>query len=91
MNHYSRIGFTVFFCMSMTSLACTRPGQRLLTVEIESNGTVVYEGIRGDPDNTPTAKMWNVLSDLPFESKVDDESTVEGKQSVRKLRGVVVA
>ena len=90
MNHYSRIVVTVFLCMSMTSLSCTRPGQRLLTVQIESNGTVVYEGIRGVPDNTPVTEMWNVLGDVPFESRVHDESPVEDEQNVRKLQGAIV-
>ncbi len=90
MNYYSRIVVTVFLCMSMTSLSCARPGQRLLTVQIESNGTVVYEGIRGVPDNTPVAEMWNVLGDVPFESRADDESPVDKEQNVRKLQGAIV-
>lgn len=69
------------------------PGQRLLTVQIEKNGAVVYEGFHGVPDATPVPDMWDVLEDIPFEpiergdSKADSEDatkqTMDGSIVVR--------
>ena len=43
------------------------PGQRLLTVQIEKDGAVVYEGFHGVPDTTPVPEMWDVLENIAFE------------------------
>lgn len=59
------------------------PGQRLLTVQIEKDGAVVYEGFHGVPDTTPVPDMWDVLEDIPFEpiergdSNADSEDVAE--------------
>jgi len=45
---------------------CLPPGQRLLTVQIELDGVITFEGIRGVPDYTPVDQMWDVLQDVPL-------------------------
>lgn len=48
--------------------ACGVPvGQRLLTVQIELDGVITFEGIRGVPDNMPVEQMWSVLKDVSFQ------------------------
>jgi hypothetical protein len=75
----------------MSALSCTPLGQRLLTVQIESNGKVVYEGIRGVPDSTPVVEMWDVLDDVPFEYTVKDGNAIEDDETnTRKLEGALV-
>ncbi len=67
------------------------PGQRLLTVQIESDGKVVYEGIRGVPDNTPVVEMWDVLDDVPFKPTTTKNNGAENDTTNRvTLEGAVV-
>jgi hypothetical protein len=67
------------------------PGQRLLTIQIESDGNVVYEGIRGVPDSTPVDGMWEVLGDVPFEpTDTQAHRTEDENANERTLNGTVV-
>ena len=67
------------------------PGQRLLTVQIESEGRVVYEGIHGVPDTTPVEDMWNVIGEVPFHSMAKQNDALgEAKKDVRELEGSIV-
>jgi len=88
MNYYTRSCIAALLCMSLSS--CTPSGQRLLTVQIESDGNVVFDGIRGVPDNTPVVEMWNVLGDIPFETTADDNSALDGEENARRLEGAIV-
>lgn len=90
MNHRTRIYFATLFCLSISSMACSPPGQRLLTVQIESNGNVEYEGIRGVPDSTPVVQMWDVIGDIPFEYIAKNGSFVNDKKTTRELKGALV-
>ncbi len=91
MKNYIRICFAALLCLLVTSLSCTPTvGQRLLTVQIESDGNVVYEGIRGVPDSTPVAKMWDVLGDVPFKSTANESSVLENEKNARALEGAIV-
>ena len=88
--NFRRICIAALLCLSATSLSCM-PGQRLLTVQIESDGNVVYEGIQGVPDNTPVVEMWEVLGDVPFESTANESNVPEGNEkNARALEGAIV-
>ncbi len=64
--------------------ACGHVGQRLLTVQIELDGQVVLEGIRGVPDNMPVDEMWDVLGEVAFAAKGGPPSgDLEGEVVVR--------
>ena len=93
MNNNTRIVFAVLLCLSLTSLSCTPiPGQRLLTVQIESDGNVLYEGIRGVPDTTPVLEMWDFLGDISFQpTATEAKDADDGEANARTLdRAVVV-
>ncbi|WP_442508565.1 hypothetical protein SH528x_000088 [Novipirellula sp. SH528] len=78
-------------CCQAISLLYTPPGIRLLTVQIESNDNVVYEGIRGVPDNTPVVEMWDILGDVPFKSTAKGSSVLDDdEKNAGKLEGVIV-
>jgi hypothetical protein len=73
-----------------TTASCVHVGQRLLTIQIELDGQVAFEGIRGVPDNMPVEQMWDVLDDVSFKS-VDTETTSRlSDQKARSLEGRVV-
>ena len=92
MNNYTRICLAALLCLLVTSLSCMpTPGQRLLTVQIDLDGNVVYEGIRGVPDNTPVVEMWDVLGDVPFEpTATENNGTEDGESNGRTLEGTIV-
>lgn len=62
---FRHFGLVVMLCLPLTSVSCL-PGQRLLTIQIEVEGNPEYEGVRGVPDSTPVAQMWDVLGDVRF-------------------------
>lgn len=62
--HIARIGMLLLLSPAMTS--CVHIGQRHLHIEIELDGQVVFEGMRGVNDNMPVEQMWRVLDDVPF-------------------------
>ncbi len=77
--------------LSVTSLSCTpMPGQRLLTVQIESDGNVVYEGIRGVPDNTPVFEMWDVSATFDLNPPPVKATVQKRPMNARTLEGAVV-
>ena len=92
MNGNPRTRIAVLLCVLLTSVACTpTPGQRLLTVQIEADGNVVYEGIRGVPDRTPVVEMWDVLDDVPFRlTATEDKVSETGEANIRTLEAAVV-
>ncbi len=92
MNNYSRIAVASLLCLCLTSVSCTPlPGQRLLTVQIESDGSVLYEGIRGVPDTTPVVEMWDELSDISFKSIASTNKDAEdGETNTRTVEGTVI-
>lgn len=53
------------FCLGMTS--CGHVGQRLLQIEIELDGQLALQGIRGVRDDMPVPRMWDELRDVGFE------------------------
>ena len=53
--------------------SCLPPGQRLLSIQIERDGALVFDGYRGVRDTTPINQMWSVLQHVPFQ--LVDEST----------------
>jgi hypothetical protein len=53
--------------------SCGHVGQRLLTIQIELDGQVVFEGRRGVPDNMAVDKMWDVLADVSFKAKTEQQ------------------
>lgn len=59
---------TIVPLLVLLSIGCAHYGQRLLTYEIDVNGQVLYQGMRGVPDNLPVEKMWKVLEEVEFES-----------------------
>jgi hypothetical protein len=61
----------------LTTISCTHAGQRLLTIQIELNGRVVFQGIRGVPDNLAIDKIWNIIGDVTFTSDSDQPQTIE--------------
>jgi len=61
----------------LTTMSCTHPGQRLLTIQIELNGRVVFQGIRGVPDNIAIDKVWNVIGDVTLTSNTDQPQAKE--------------
>jgi hypothetical protein len=69
----ARIAFLALFFLAVTS--CGHVGQRLLHIEIERDGKIAFEGIRGVPDNMPVEQMWDVLGDVPFETTADSLGT----------------
>ena len=69
-----------------STTSCVHVGQRLLTIQIEVDGQVVLEGIRGVPDNTPVNEMWDVLGDVSFMSmsaEHEHPDTLNGNVVVR--------
>jgi hypothetical protein len=71
--------------------SCAHLGQRLLHIEIECDGDVVFTGMRGVRDDMPVEEMWNTLSDVPFELAADSTVTVTGEdEQTCKLTGNVV-
>ncbi len=61
-----RCGFIVGCVLLCTS--CMHVGQRLLHIEVEVDGQIVCDGIRGVRDDMPVNEMWNVLDSMSFES-----------------------
>lgn len=85
-----RIVFVVMLCLTLASISCV-PGQRLLTVQAETDGSVVYEGMRAVPDSTPVVELWDVLDDVSFEPvAVEQEFTDENANNPRVLEGAIV-
>ncbi|MGB4737019.1 MAG: hypothetical protein WBH50_02475 [Fuerstiella sp.] len=67
------------------------PGQRLLTVQIEKDGAVVYEGFHGVPDTTPVPDMWDVLEDIPFEPIETGGDNADAKDGAKQtLDGSII-
>ena len=62
-------------------IGCLPAGQRLLSVEIELNGQVVFEGIRGVPDSTPRIEMWDILPDTPLRATDDASELIRDEQT----------
>ncbi len=90
MHAIRSIGLVAIACLPLTSVSCM-PGQRLLTIQIEVDGSVVYEGSRGVPDNTSVTEMWEVLGDVRFEpSHIESSSSKEGSDSIRFIEGEIV-
>ena len=58
--------FAILVGLLLPMACCLPPGQRLLTVQIELDGVITFEGIRGVPDYIPVDQMWDVLQDVPF-------------------------
>ncbi len=82
------IGIPAILCVVATFLSCTPLGQRLLTIQVESQGTVLFEGIRGVPDSTPIASMWDELDKVAFEaSSIDVHWTDKAERDAWKLEG----
>ncbi|MDG1872784.1 MAG: hypothetical protein P8J27_02645 [Mariniblastus sp.] len=92
MKYFTYFCMTGLLCLLVTLSSCGRPpGQRLLTVQIELDGKVVYDGIRGVPDSTPVVEMWNVLGDFQFEENATDADVLENTpNNIRTLKGNVV-
>lgn len=61
----------------LTTTSCIPAGQRLLTIEIELNGLVAFQGIRGVPDNLAIDKIWNIIGEVTFTSDSDQPQTIE--------------
>ena len=61
----------------LTTISCVHVGQRLLTIQIEVDGKVMFEGIRGVPDTMAVNDMWDVLSDVSFEARTDQAPSAE--------------
>lgn len=78
-----KVLFMIFPFLLLLSIGCAHYGQRLLTYEIDVNGQVVYQGIRGVPDNMPVEKMWKILEEVEFEPTPNQTPTTP-------LPGVVV-
>jgi len=84
-----RIGLALLLCLSVMCVSCM-PGQRLLTVQIEVGGQVAFEGIRGVPDTTPIAQMWDVLSDIHFQPSTTESIAPADNTATHTLEGPVV-
>lgn len=68
-----------------TVVSCNHPGQRLLTIQIEQDGQVVCEGMRGVSDSLPVSEMWDLLPEVSFsaESSTPSLETLNGDIVVR--------
>jgi len=88
----TRIYFAVLLSLTVTALSCVpMPGQRLLNVQIELEGTVIFEGIRDVPDSTPVVEMFDVLGDIPFESIANEGNALDDdEKNIRVLEGAIV-
>ena len=88
-RHSARITALALLCIAMTS--CVHNGQRLLGIDIELDGQVMFTGMRGVRDDMRVEQMWDVLPDVTFETAPDSADAVEGKsERTRKLDGNVV-
>lgn len=76
----------ILFCLALPS--CGHLGQRLLHIEIELDGQVTFEGIRGVPDNMPVDEMWDVLGDVHFE--IDEDAVSHLDALTQDLTGSIV-
>ncbi len=82
------IGVTAILCFVAIFLSCAPLGQRLLTVQVESQGKVLFEGIRGVPDSTPIHSMWDELDKVPLEvSSIEAHATDKSEQKEWQLQG----
>jgi hypothetical protein len=89
--HVARIPVFVLLCIALAVTSCVHVGQRLLHIEVELDGKVAFEGIRGVPDNTPVEQMWDVLNGVPFEMTADyADSLSDPDEQTRTLNGNVV-
>ena len=88
-RHVTRIIVLALLVLATTS--CVHIGQRLLHIEIELDGQVVFTGMRGVRDDMPVEQMWGVLADVSFELAADSASSHEGtSERSRSLDGNVV-
>jgi hypothetical protein len=77
----------VWLCAS----SCGHVGQRLLHIEIELDGKVVFTGIRGVRDDMPENQMWDVLPEVVFEVAAGPDGPGEdGGEKSRTLTGKIV-
>jgi hypothetical protein len=60
------------FLLAFPACGLLQPGQRLLHIEIEQDGKLVFSGIRGVPDSTPVKQMWDVVGGIPFKAAGDE-------------------
>ena len=77
-------------CLTGCSSISLPSGQKLLTVQIESQGQVVLQGIVGVSDRMAVDQMWNVLGDLRFESTHDIFQPKETGQQSRSIVGTAI-
>ena len=77
-------------CLTGCSSISLPSGKKLLTVQIESQGQVVLEGIVGVSDRMAVDQMWNVLGDLRFESTHDIFQAKETGQQSRSIVGTAI-
>lgn len=68
--------------------SCAPPGQRLLDVEIEVNGQVVFEGFRGVRDTMPVDRMWEVVGEIAFDPAAG--IALDSLEPVEVLAGSIV-
>ncbi|MHC5026642.1 MAG: hypothetical protein ACYTGR_07785 [Planctomycetota bacterium] len=68
--------------------SCAPPGQRLLDVEIEVEGQVVFEGFRGVRDTMEVERMWEVIGDIAFDPAAG--TPLDSLEPVEVLEGMIV-
>jgi len=70
MSARTRLPIVLAAAVLLSAVSCTQEhvGQRLLTIQIELDGDVVFQGIRGVPDDMPNGEMWKVLGSVSFET-----------------------
>ena len=54
------------FSLAACLPSCLPPGQRLLSIDIEQDGALMFGGIRGVRDTLPVQQMWGVIQHVPF-------------------------
>ena len=85
----ARIAALALLGLAITS--CVHIGQRLLYVDIELDGQVVFTGMRGVRDDMRVEHMWGILKDVTFHTAADSADAVEdNSERTRTLSGNVV-
>ena len=86
-----RLSRGVSVVLLLATVSCLHYGQRLLTIQIERDGQVVFEGIRGVPDNMPIKEMFDVVGSVAFKSTAADTKASGGSETqARSLAGKIV-
>ena len=65
-------------------------GQRLLTFQIEVDGAIAFEGLRGVAGSMSVERMWGVLPDVCFERSNHVDAASSPESDVHSLSGQIV-